>query len=239
GVAALTYIVAALTYIVAAIPVMFFVTGSLLAQSASRRSISVVVGDRIRRLLLPFWLFAATAWIVMAAAALLTDSQLHAARVFTWIMPFTDPRGSEWEAGWLSSHLWYLRAMLWIFALSPLLLIAYRRQPIVLMVTLVATVFLLDAVDRSPSVSSPILRALCWRVVMSCCTGCSSSVVSRIETARSIECVGRTGFGPRSVSGWRPGRGAPRNLCRSAWSTTSCFDAINAVVTQLGHYEGN
>ena len=44
-------------------------------------------------------------------------------------MPLTDPAGSSWEGGWLSSPLWYLRTLLWILLLAPVGLWLLRRAP--------------------------------------------------------------------------------------------------------------
>ena len=144
-----TFGVAAITYFVAAIPAMFFVTGSLLAKSMGRRSAGTVVADRFRRLLVPLWAFAAVAWLVMALAAsrMGTDLPLH--RALAWIFPLVDPHGSAWEGGWLSSHLWYVRTLVWLLLLSPLLLRAVRRLGAKVLLLPVAGVFVLDALSRS------------------------------------------------------------------------------------------
>jgi len=141
--------IAAITYFVAAIPAMFFVTGSLLAKSMGRRPAGTVLLDRFRRLLVPLWAFAAVAWLVMALAAsrMGTDLPLH--RALTWIFPLVDPHGSAWEGGWLSSHLWYLRSLVWLLLASPLLLRAVRALGGKVVVVPVAGVFLLDALSRS------------------------------------------------------------------------------------------
>ena len=41
------------------LPAMIFVSGHLFAKSASRRPVGEVVRDRLRRLLIPLWVFAA------------------------------------------------------------------------------------------------------------------------------------------------------------------------------------
>ena len=36
------------------------------------------------------------------------------AGLWVWLFPLTDPHGSAWEGGHLSSALWYLRTLLWL-----------------------------------------------------------------------------------------------------------------------------
>jgi CubicO group peptidase (beta-lactamase class C family)/peptidoglycan/LPS O-acetylase OafA/YrhL len=139
---------AAITYVVAAMPAMFFVSGSLLAQSFGRRRTRTVLVDRFRRLLVPLWAFGLVAWGAMAVAAWRTGTPLPIHRALAWIFPLTDPVGSSWEGGWLSSHLWYLRTVTWLFLLAPLLLRAVRARPRLTILVLVAAVFALDVVDR-------------------------------------------------------------------------------------------
>ena len=140
--------VAAITYFVAAMPAMFFVTGSLLAKSMNRRSPRTVLADRFRRLLVPLWAFAAVAWLAMAVAAARTGTELPLHRAVVWLFPLADPHGSAWEGGWLSSHLWYLRTLVWLLLASPLLLRAVRRAGVRVLLVPVAGVFVLDALTR-------------------------------------------------------------------------------------------
>ncbi len=152
---------AAITYVVAAIPAMFFVSGSLLAQSFGRRGTLTVLRDRFRRLLVPLWAFGLVAWLAMAVAAWRTGEGLPIHRAVTWIFPLTDPIGSAWEGGWLSSHLWYLRTVVWLFLLAPLLLRAVRARPRLTVVVLVATVFALDLAGRHES-ALPVGHLALW-----------------------------------------------------------------------------
>ena len=101
---------------------MFFVTGSLLAKSMNRRPPRTVLADRFRRLLVPLWAFTAVAWLAMAVAATRMGTELPLHRAVVWLFPLADPHGSAWEGGWLSSHLWYLRTLVWLLLASPFLL---------------------------------------------------------------------------------------------------------------------
>ena len=151
---------AAITYVVAAIPAMFFVSGSLLAQSFGRRGTWTVLRDRFRRLLVPLWAFGLVAWGAMAVAAWRTGDGLPIHRAIAWIFPLTDPLGSAWEGGWLSSHLWYLRTVTWLFLLAPILLRAVRARPRLTVVVLVAAVLALDLAGRHESLLPVSHRAL-------------------------------------------------------------------------------
>ena len=119
-----------LSWLVAAMPAMFFVTGSLLAASLDRRPVRAVVADRLRRLLVPFWVFGAVAHAAMATAWWWRPGE--ATRIpwwqpLAWLLPVVDPVGTPWEATWLSRPLWYLRVVLWLLAAAPVLRWAQRR----------------------------------------------------------------------------------------------------------------
>ena len=64
---------APITWVVSAVPAMVFVSGHLLATSRERRTFALVLPDRLRRLLLPYWVFALGAWVAMGAARLWRD----------------------------------------------------------------------------------------------------------------------------------------------------------------------
>lgn len=153
--------VAAITYFVAAMPAMFFVTGSLLAKSMNRRAPRTVLADRFRRLLIPLWAFAGVAWLAMAVAATRTGTDLPLHRALVWLFPLADPHGSSWEGGWLSSHLWYLRTLVWLLLASPLLLGAVRRAGARVLLVPVAGVFVLDALTRDGGLLAG-QHALAW-----------------------------------------------------------------------------
>ena len=137
----------------AAIPVMFFVAGTLLGESAERASYRSLLRRRARRLLIPLWVYGA----IVAGAGVLqrslawseADSLLaglgHAA---SWVVPLVDPAGSDWHGGWLSTHLWYLRAYLWVLLLLPVLVMLARR-PARSLPVLAFAVLALEAAGRS------------------------------------------------------------------------------------------
>lgn len=139
-----------LTYLVAAVPMMFFVNGSLLAKSF-RRGIRSVLRDRLQRILVPLWVFSIAAFATMSIAYLLNPAPRTAVpwRGFVyWLVPIVDPQGSQWEGGYLAAPLWYMRALLWLIALSPLLLWLVRRTRGAIIAIDVVSVFALDAFAR-------------------------------------------------------------------------------------------
>ena len=96
----------------ASMPVMFFVAGSLFAQSVERRPGIVVTFDRMRRLLVPYWVFAFTA-ITVLLAFVGPQMQDHGdLNLLALLVPITTPMGAD--GGNLESftvHLWYLRVL--------------------------------------------------------------------------------------------------------------------------------
>jgi CubicO group peptidase (beta-lactamase class C family)/peptidoglycan/LPS O-acetylase OafA/YrhL len=139
---------------IAAMPVMFFVAGSLLPAAAPLRSTVTTVVRRSKRILIPLWLYAATVAVVLLGAG----KRLHwdeVRSVLWWIVPLGDPPASDFHAGWLSNHLWYLRAYLWILLLSPLLVRAMRRRN-----TACATIAALGV----GVVALDVVARLSWRV---------------------------------------------------------------------------
>ncbi len=112
---------------IAAVPVMFFIAGTLI--DPSRSGYIAFVTKRARRLLVPFWVYGGAVGIftTVVAVASSTEHPLTLSSLWTWIVPIVDPTSATWTSGWLSSHLWYLRAYLWIILLSPLLVRAARH----------------------------------------------------------------------------------------------------------------
>jgi CubicO group peptidase (beta-lactamase class C family)/peptidoglycan/LPS O-acetylase OafA/YrhL len=150
--------------VLAALPLMFFVSGGLFAASAGRRGAWRTVADRLRRLGPPLWLFAAVAWAAMAVGALATGTSLEPGRVVWWVLPLTDPTGTDWEGGWLSSPLWYLRTLLWILLLAPLLVRAVRRAPALLLGAAAAIVVALEWLERGVGWAPSVAPRLPWMV---------------------------------------------------------------------------
>jgi CubicO group peptidase (beta-lactamase class C family)/peptidoglycan/LPS O-acetylase OafA/YrhL len=119
---------AALTW-VAAIPVMVFLSGSLLGGSVIDRGPLTVIAERFRRLLAPLWVYALAAWSVMIGVELAAGRSVPWHHLGFWILPVSDPVGTDWANGWLSEPLWYLRLMLWLITALPLLAWMALRAP--------------------------------------------------------------------------------------------------------------
>ncbi len=134
--------------LVAAMPLMFFVSGSLFARSAERHGAGRTVIDRLRRIGPPLWAFAVLAWGVMAFGAWRSGTDLVWSRFPLWLVPVGDPVGSAWEGGWLATPLWYLRTLLWVMVLAPLMARAVRRAPKLSALGGVAAVVALEWAER-------------------------------------------------------------------------------------------
>ncbi|MEU6641840.1 glycosyltransferase [Saccharomonospora sp. NPDC046836] len=121
-----------------AMGVMFALGGSLTARSMGTSPAVDVMGRRIRRLLPPLWLLA----VIMVPLMLLhgwntiaTDEHdryvLNVPDLMFWIFPILDPPANDWGIGQNAAVvLWYLRAYIWFVLLTPLLLRAYNRRPV-------------------------------------------------------------------------------------------------------------
>ncbi|WP_392673872.1 acyltransferase [Streptomyces sp. LN785] len=141
--------------------VMFALAGSLMARSLERPAAQVVRG-RLRRLLIPLWVFASA-----FGAAMLLHGWLPGPDVLYWVLPVGDPPGNAWgEQAW--AVLWYLRTYLWFVLLSPLLLRAFRRAPLPALALSLVPVVVLGTVGRVPdgrlgsAVSDLSVFLFCW-----------------------------------------------------------------------------
>ena len=105
-----------------AMPAMFFVTGALLEGSLERRGWRATLWPRLRRLLIPYWVYAACSWIAM----LVDGWRPSVGDGLRWAFPLVDPTGSEALPGlWIP--LWYLRAYLWFLLASGVIRWVQRR----------------------------------------------------------------------------------------------------------------
>jgi peptidoglycan/LPS O-acetylase OafA/YrhL len=121
--------------------VMFALAGALMARSLERPALGVLK-SRIRRLLVPLWVYSATVLFLLLWQGWSPDQEEGGSwpESLLWFIPLGDPPfpksiGSDeglvdslWahEAGVI---LWYIRAYFWFMLLSPLLLAAFRRLP--------------------------------------------------------------------------------------------------------------
>jgi peptidoglycan/LPS O-acetylase OafA/YrhL len=129
-----------LTFLFPSMGVMFALAGSLMARSLGRPALGVV-RSRVRRLLLPLWLYGALLLTVLFAQGWKPGPGVGGwLRLACWLLPVGSPPypehigddGGLLDTSWAleaAGPLWYLRAYLWFVLLSPLLLRAFRRLP--------------------------------------------------------------------------------------------------------------
>lgn len=112
----------------AAMPAVFYVSGAVFATSLRRRSAWQVVRARLRRLVPPYAAFVliALGLIYVAEPRAVTD---HVADTLSWLVPYRSPAPLMWEDGWLSTPLWFLRALVLVLLLTPIVLPIGRRLP--------------------------------------------------------------------------------------------------------------
>jgi CubicO group peptidase (beta-lactamase class C family)/peptidoglycan/LPS O-acetylase OafA/YrhL len=151
-----------ISWCIASMPAMFFVFGSLLAASCERRSYSTVLRDRLRRVLLPLWGFTLLTWATVTLSG--HGGRFDPLKLASWLLPLDDPAAAPWEHGWLSSPLWFLRMLLWLLALSPLLLATSRRSPRLTLFALVTGVFLFDWIGRHTAWTPRVAPMLWWKL---------------------------------------------------------------------------
>jgi CubicO group peptidase (beta-lactamase class C family)/peptidoglycan/LPS O-acetylase OafA/YrhL len=152
-----------ISYVVAAMPAVFFVSGSLLAASVAKsRNSLLVVFDRLRRVFIPLWGFCAVVWLVLAAIARWRGEGLPIGRAVTWFLPVFDPVSVSTEGGWISSPLWFVRALLWLLLLAPVLLALVRRFGAATLVAFAGSVVAIDWIARQPGWTPTATPRLWW-----------------------------------------------------------------------------
>ena len=113
--------------------VLFGIGGSMMASSAQHEPEVDVMGHRLRRLLVPLWVFGIVAVPLMLWQGWGTETDentFYVANLVFWIFPFLDPPGSTAAVPFVGG-LWYIRACLWFVLLTPLMRAGLRRSPLV------------------------------------------------------------------------------------------------------------
>lgn len=108
---------------------VFFVSGVVTAAALRRRGALSVVRSRFRRLLPPFYAYAAFALVAMAvtdARSGAPDASIDRGDVFSFLIPIVRPTGSVTRVV-LWGHLWFLTTFLWVLVASPLTFWLYRK----------------------------------------------------------------------------------------------------------------
>jgi fucose 4-O-acetylase-like acetyltransferase len=146
-----------LTIAFPAVGLMFALSGSLMAASLDRGGLAAV-GRRLRRLLPPVWMLAAVCVPVMVLGGMRLNWS-----VLLWLFPIHDPPANSWGSATLGM-IWYLREYLWFVLLSPLALPAFRRWPIICLLTPLGLliVFTLTEVKPGGVISDLALYGDCW-----------------------------------------------------------------------------
>ncbi|MGW2836283.1 acyltransferase family protein [Streptomyces sp. NPDC001493] len=141
--------------------VMFALAGSLMARSLERPAWSVIRG-RMRRLLVPVWVFG-----LLFGAAMVLHGWAPGPDALYWVLPVGDPPGNAWgEQGW--AVLWYLRTYLWFVLLSPVLLRLFSRWPLPALALSLVPAVLLGTVWQVPDdrlgsgISDLSVFLFCW-----------------------------------------------------------------------------
>ena len=114
-----------------AMPLMFFIAGSLFAASVDRRPARQVVVDRYRRILVPYWVYAAAMVALWAALGVL--GELSVVDWVGFVFPVLSPNGPQGpgdgtalELTWVA--LWYLQFHLILSFLGPWLRRVQQRR---------------------------------------------------------------------------------------------------------------
>lgn len=137
-----------LSWVFPAMPVMFFLAGSLLATSLGRGAPWWRTAlKRWRRLLVPFWVFAAAVLTTTVLTARGAGGLPVLEHWWRWLLPLAPPVGAEGQQGWLTSHLWYVSDYLWLVLLAPLV-VRLARRPLLVAAVALAGLALLEIGPR-------------------------------------------------------------------------------------------
>jgi peptidoglycan/LPS O-acetylase OafA/YrhL len=130
--------------------IMFALAGVLVAGSLDRAgSMRAFYSKRLRRLLLPLWMFGVVMLGVMSVLGWHVSEEdgstaLTWDTAWLWVLPLADPPASSQGYLWVLP-LWYIRTYLWLVLLSPPLLWLFRRWPLRVMGVPVVALVLMTA----------------------------------------------------------------------------------------------
>jgi peptidoglycan-N-acetylglucosamine deacetylase len=152
--------------------VLFGIGGSMMSRSAQHEPEVDVMGHRLRRVLVPLWVFGIVAVPLMLwqGWGVADDANpFFVANLVFWIFPFLDPPGSTAAAD-LIGGLWYIRACLWFVLLTPVMRAGMRRSPIVAMLVPLVVVGLdawlswglSESSGTGPALMDFCTYATCW-----------------------------------------------------------------------------
>ena len=147
------------------LPLMFFVAGTLFAASVDRRPAPSVIRDRFRRILVPYWGYAAAMialWTALGVVGQLTPAQWVAIAVPVLSVDGVagpDPSGAV-HFTWFA--LWYIQMHLLLALLGGPLRTAQRRWPVGYWAVLLALLAL--SVPVAPGVALGLFYTAAWSV---------------------------------------------------------------------------
>lgn len=148
---------------VAAMPIMFFVAGSLYAASLERRAGRVVIRDRYRRILLPYWVYIAAMIALWAWLGVL--GELSPANWVGIVMPVLSlygpegpGAGTDLELTWIA--LWYLQFHLILSLIGPWLRRVQQRNATRMWIVIASLVAVSLIVGLGIIV--PLVYISCW-----------------------------------------------------------------------------
>lgn len=122
-----------LSFVHPGMPILFAVSGALSFAALTRDGAAVesFLRGRLRRILLPFWLYGGLVVAFLLGLEFLRDhpwrdvSWMH---VWRWAIPLAGPMASE-GSRILALHLWFVPPFLWLVAAAPVLVALHRRAP--------------------------------------------------------------------------------------------------------------
>lgn len=149
--------------------VMFALAGSLMARSLDKSNgrPEIVIWGRMRRLMPAVWTLAAILVPVMLIMGWDADDArpFNEAALIAWVLPLSDPPSNDFFAP-MAGVLWYIRTYLWLVLLSPALLAAYRRKPLLTAIVPLAAIPLSELITFSAWLSDVLsytgTYATCW-----------------------------------------------------------------------------
>jgi hypothetical protein len=113
----------------AAMPAMFFVGGALYAQSLERHSTGEVLWSRSRRILIPFWSWAAMVFVVFTVNGTWGTGKYGWSGIPGFVLPIVPPAGPGGTLYWTSMTLWYINAYFLCMLLGLPLRRLHQRAP--------------------------------------------------------------------------------------------------------------
>jgi peptidoglycan/LPS O-acetylase OafA/YrhL len=124
-----------MSFVIPGMPVVFAVSGAVcyaaLEGEGKRSGAWSFLRDRGRRLMIPFWCYAAFVVALLCFEISRSDHPWHrfdASAAWRWVLPIVEPQASEaWKH--LALHLWFLPPFFWILLAAPILARIHRHRP--------------------------------------------------------------------------------------------------------------